>query len=80
MNGNTFKFVLMNGKTFKFVLMNGKALWLARRTRDPVVAGSIPTTAHVVIALGKQFTFISSVHPSTKRVPGYRQLKCIDGY
>ena len=73
----------MNGNTFKYVLMNGKgsmAQWLARRTRDPVVAGSIPTTAHVVIALGKQFTYISSVHPSAKRVPGYRQLKCIDGY
>ena len=38
----------------------------------------IPTTAHVVIALGKQFTYISSVHPSAKWVPGYRQLKCID--
>ena len=29
------------------------AQWLARRTRDPAVAGSIPTTAHVAIALGK---------------------------
>ena len=44
------------------------------------VAGSIPTTAHVVIVLGKQFTYISSVHPSAKWVPGCRQLKCIDGY
>ena len=51
---------------------------LARRTRDPAVADSIPTTAHVVIALGKQFTYISSVHPSAKWIPGYRQLKCID--
>ena len=51
---------------------------LACRTRDPAVAGSIPITAHVVIALGKQFTYISSVHPSAKWVPGYRQLKCID--
>ena len=41
---------------------------LARRTRYPAVAGSIPTTDHVVIALGKQFTCISSD----------RQLKCID--
>ena len=48
------------------------AQWLARRTRDPAVAG------YVVIALGKQFTYISSVHPSSKWVPGYRQLKCID--
>ena len=48
------------------------------RTRDPAVAGSIPTTAHVVIALGKQFTYISSVHPSAQWIPGYRQLKCID--
>ena len=54
------------------------AQWLARPTRDPAVAGSIPTTAHVVIALGKQFTYISSAHPSAKWVPGYRQLKCID--
>ena len=27
------------------------AQWLARRTRDPAVAGLIPTTAHVVIGL-----------------------------
>ena len=51
--------------------------WLARQTRDPAVAGSIPTTAHVVIALGKQFTYISSERPSAKWVPGYRQLKMI---
>ena len=51
--------------------------WLARRTRDPAVAGSVPITAHVVITLGKQFTYISSVNPSAKWVPGYRQLKCI---
>ena len=62
-----------------FLLSGGsEAQWLARRTRDPAVAGSIPSTAHVVIALGKQFTCISSVHPSAKLVPGYRQLKCID--
>ena len=54
------------------------AQWLVRRTRDPAVAGSVPTTAHLVIALGKQFTYISSVHPSAKWVPGHRQLKCID--
>ena len=29
------------------------AQWLARRTRDLAVAGSITTTAHGVIALGK---------------------------
>ena len=51
------------------------AQWLARRTRDSAVAGPIPTTAHVAIALGKQFT--SSVYPCEKWVPGYRQLKCI---
>ena len=45
------------------------AQWLARRTRDPAVAGSIPTTALVAI---------SSVHPSAKWIPGCRQLKCID--
>ena len=54
------------------------AQWLARRTRDPTVVGLIPTTAHFAIALGKQFTYISSVHPSAKWVPGYRQLKYID--
>ena len=54
------------------------AQWLACWTRDAAVAGSIPTTAHVVIALGKQFACISSVHPSAKWVPGYGQLKCID--
>ena len=50
---------------------------LARRTRDPAVAGLIRISAHVAIALGKQFTYISSVHPSAKWIPGYRQLKCI---
>ena len=28
------------------------AEWLARRTREPAVAGSISTTAHVVISSG----------------------------
>ena len=54
------------------------AQWLARLTRDPAVAGPIPTTAYGVIAEGKQFTDISSVYPSAKWVPGHRQLKCID--
>ena len=54
------------------------AQWLARRTLDPAVADLIPTTAYVVIALGKQFSYISSVHPSAKWVPGYRQSKWID--
>ena len=49
-----------------------------RPTRDPMVVGKIPTKAHVVIALGKQFTYISLVHPSVKWVPGHRQLTCID--
>ena len=53
------------------------AQWLARRTRDPAVAGSIPTTAHVVIALGKQFTYIASVHTSAKWVPGSRNVLTI---
>ena len=56
------------------------AQWLARRARDPAVAGSIPTSAHVVIAIGKQFSYISSVHLSAKWVSSLRQLKCIDGY
>ena len=43
------------------LLVGSVAQWLARRTRDPAVAGSIPITGHVVIALGKQFTYISSV-------------------
>ena len=42
------------------------AQWLARQTLDPAVAGGIPTTAHVAIALGKHFT---SVHPSSKWYP-----------
>ena len=50
------------------------AQWFAGRTRDAVVAGLIPTTAHVVIALGKQFIYISLVHPSAKWVPCHRQL------
>ena len=54
------------------------AQWLTRWTGDLAVAGSIPTTAHVVIALGKQLTYIFSVHSSAKWVPDCRQLKCID--
>ena len=72
-------FLLVNkGQQFnkESVLNQGsEAQWLARRTRDPAVAGSNPTTAHVVIALGKQFIYISSAHPSAKWVHGYRQLK-----
>ena len=33
------------------------------------VAGSIPTTAYVVIALGKQFTYISPIYPSVNGYP-----------
>ena len=41
------------------------AAWLACRTRDPVVAGSIPNQA-VVIALGKQFTLTFPSPPTCK--------------
>ena len=70
---------LCNSPFLSYLSMLGSvAQWLARRTRDPAVAGSIPTTAHVVIALGKQFTYISSVqftyissvHQSAKWVIG----------
>ena len=44
------------------------AKWLARRTRDPVVADSTPTTAHVVIALGEQFTYIFLCKMSTDTI------------
>ena len=54
------------------------AEWLARWTGDPAVAGSFPTTSHVVIALGNQFIYIFSVHPSAKWVPSHRQLEFID--
>ena len=56
------------------IVWGSMAQWLARQTCDAVVVGSIPPTAHVVIALGKQFTFLSSVDPSVKRVLGHRQL------
>ena len=49
-------------------------VYIVGQTCDAVVVGSIPPTAHVVVALGKQFTFISSVDPSVKRVLGHRQL------
>ena len=66
-------------KSVHCVLLWGSGVqWLARWTHDPAVADSIPTTAHVVIALEKQFTYIPSVHPSAKWEPGHRQLKCID--
>ena len=54
------------------------AQWLGRITHDPTVTGSIPTKGHVVIAEGKLFTIISSVHPSAKWVFVHRQLNCID--
>ena len=54
--------------------VNIVAQWLARWTRFSVVKDSIPTTGRVVIALGKQFTYISLVHPSAKQVPGQRLL------
>ena len=47
---------LANQHTKRLLLKGSVAQWLARQTRDPAVAGSIPTTAHVVIALGKQFS------------------------
>ena len=50
-------------------IRGGVAQWLAHQTCDPAVEGLIPTIAHSVIALGKQFTYISSVHTSTKWVP-----------
>ena len=49
-----------------YVVRGSVAQWLACWTSDPAVSGPIPTTAPVVIALGKQFTYISSVHPSAK--------------
>ena len=50
--------------------------WLSRQTCDPADVGSIPTTDHFVISLEKQLTYVSSVHPPTKRVPGTMQLIC----
>ena len=41
--------------------------WLGRRTCDLAVAGLIQTTAHVVIALGKQFAYIFLSPPVCKR-------------
>ena len=49
-------------------------VYIVGQTCDAVVVGSIPLTAHVVIALGKQFTYIPSVGPSVKWVLGHRQL------
>ena len=47
---------------------------LARRISDPAVVSLIPTTAHVVNALLEHLTYIFSVHPSAKWVPGNGQL------
>ena len=57
------------------------AQWIARRTCDPAVAGSIPTTAHVVIALENclQQEEEEEEEDSTPVCKmGTRQLKCID--
>ena len=61
-----------------YLLYGSVAQWLACRTRDPAVAGSFPNTAQVVITLGKQFTYISSVHTVCKTGTRPFQLKCID--
>ena len=66
---------ISEGKGRHHIYLGSVAQWLRRRTYDAGVAGSIPTTAHVVIALGKQFIL---VHPSAKWVPGHWQLRCID--
>ena len=60
---------------YLYIFWGSMAQWLARQTSDAVVVSSIPLTAHVVIALGKQFTYIPSVGPSVKWVLGHRQLK-----
>ena len=52
-------------RTHFFVGQHGIVVSLSM-TCDPAVAGSISITAHVVIALGKQFTYIFSVHPSVR--------------
>ena len=54
------------------------ALCLVHWTADLTAVGSILITAGVVIALGKQFIYISSVQPSVKQIPNLGQLKCID--
>ncbi|GFS13597.1 hypothetical protein ElyMa_006726100 [Elysia marginata] len=55
------------------------ALWLGRPTCDPAVAGSIPTTRHVVTALGMQFIHIFFSPPTCEMGTGYRQcLKCVE--
>ena len=41
---------------------------LVRRTRDPAVADFITTTAHLVIALGKRFSYNFLSPPVGKRV------------
>ena len=66
--------------TQEWMLWGNVVQWLARSTRDAAVVSSILTTANVVIALGKQFANISTAHLSVERVPGHRQLKCIDYY
>ena len=56
------------------------AQWLARPTRYSTIAGSIPTTAHDIIVLGKQFTYTFLSPPFAKSVSGHMHLKCIDYY
>ena len=69
----------MRGNPLSY-LGGSMAKWLAHWTRDPTVAGSIPTTAHTVIAFGKQFTYIFLCPPVYKMGARqfYRQLKCTD--
>ena len=67
-------------KSLSFTLFGGRvAQWLEHRTCDTTVAGLIQTTAHVAIALGKQFTSIFLGSPiAAKWVTSHRQLKYID--
>ena len=52
------------------------AEWLARRTRDLEVAGSIPDQAMFVIALGKQFTLTFPSPPTCKMATGNKFVIC----
>ena len=54
----------MNISSSSSFLQGSVAQWLARRTRNPAIAGSIPTTGHVVNALGKQYTRLQNGYPA----------------
>ena len=58
----------MNDYMNNMIVWGNMTQWLAHRTHDQAIAGSIPVTAHAVAALEKQFIYIFLNPPICKIV------------